>query len=224
MPPTSIRNRFRRRSPGPPSTRNYSSNSTGNGGGGGGGDRIKSFLERRSSSQSQHKNSPNHYNNNRPPLATFDACIEACDALAASSLSQQNQRQFSLGGSGGMNESGPVDTHPTTAQKGTAAKETEANNNIPIPECSVLVSPDGALLFTHHTSNNTDIEITTDRYPWTKRSPEGRDGIILEEEYESAVIHGHDLTPLGDYDCNGFSARGWNHDAATVALAASRDV
>ena len=205
MPP-SFRNRFRRRSPG-------------------------SFLERRSSSQSQHKNSPNHYNNNRPPLATFDACIEACDALAASSLSQQNQRQFSLGGSGGTNESGricehtddnPVDTTQTTAQKGAAAKETEANNNIPIPECSVLVSPDGALLFTHHTAN-TDTE-TTDRYPWTKISPEDRDGIILEEEYESAVIHGHDLTPLGDYDCNGFSARGWNHDAATVALAASRDV
>jgi hypothetical protein len=58
-----------------------------------------------------------------------------------------------------------------------------------------LVSPDGALLFT---SNDPAI---------------GR-----EEEYASAVSTGNDLSDGGDGDLNGFSARGWDCDAASRAL------
>ena len=241
MPP-SFRNRFRRRSPGPPSNRTNSSSSNG-----GISYPGKSFIERRSSQQQN-----NNKNQNNVPLATFDACIEACDALAASSLSQQNQLQFS--GSGrdagalicsysptsesaieddeGVNDDGHNE-EGRTAQREEEGTEDSSNNNtneVNIPDCSVLVSPDGALLFTSGDTNNNKVANNNnnnthhDKYPWTKISTEDRDGVILEEEYESAVICGNDLTPNGDYDSNGFTARGWNHDAATVALAASRDV
>ena len=45
-----------------------------------------------------------------------------------------------------------------------------------------------------------------------------------EEEYESAILTGNDLTPLGDYDSNGFSARGWDVDAASNAMKATHGV
>ena len=93
MPP-SFRNRFRRRSPGPSNNRRNNSSISSSGGGG-----LKSFIDRRSSSTYSQQ-----HNNQKQPLATFDACIEACDALAAASLSQQNQRQLS----GSVRETGAV--------------------------------------------------------------------------------------------------------------------
>ena len=214
MPP-SFRNRFRRRSPGPSNNRRNNSSSISSSGGGGGG--LKSFIDRRSSSTYSQQ-----HNNQKQPLATFDACIEASDALAASSLSQQNQRQLS--GSG--REIGTVVCSYSKSENEGNNSDNEDKSSIAsniedvIPDCSVLVSPDGALLFTHtHTKSTQD-----DKYPWTNVSTEDRDGVILEEEYESAVICGNDLSLNGDADANGFSARGWNHDAATVALKASSDV
>ena len=44
------------------------------------------------------------------------------------------------------------------------------------------------------------------------------------DQYKSAVVLGNDLTANGDFDSNGFTARGWNHDACSSALSASRDV
>jgi len=209
MPP-SFRNRFRRRSPGPSNNRRNNSSVSSSGGGG-----LKSFIDRRSSSTYSQQ-----YNNQKQPLATFDACIQACDALAASSLSEQNQRQLS--GSG--RETGAVCSYSKSEKEDNNSdnddKSSTASDNDIIPDCSVLVSPDGALLFTHnHTKSTKD-----DKYPWTNVSTEDRDGVILEEEYESAVVCGNDLSLNGDADANGFSARGWNHDAATVALKASSDV
>jgi len=207
MPP-SFRNRFRRRSPGPSNNRRNNSSSSGGGG-------LKSFIDRRSSSTYSQ-----HHNNQKQPLATFDACVEACDALAASSLSQQNQRQLS--GSG--RETGAVCSYSKSEKEDNNSdhedKSSTASVKDIIPDCSVLVSPDGALLFTHNHKTSTQ----DDKYPWTNVSTEDRDGVILEEEYESAVVCGNDLSLNGDTDANGFSARGWNHDAATAALKASSDV
>ena len=53
---------------------------------------------------------------------------------------------------------------------------------------------------------------------------EDRDGAILGEEYESAIVCGNDLDPGGDRDSNGFSARGWDRDAASSALRSCLDV
>lgn len=163
---------------------------------------------RRTSNNSQHqsssstkkrtifsRNKSNSSSNSfhHPPLAQFDACIEACDALAASSSRQ------------------------TSALVTEREDGKEASHDETLPECSVLVSPDGALLFT---SNN---ENSDEKYPWTK-SASHHPTIGHEEEYESAILTGNDLTPLGDYDSNGFSARGWDADAASNALNATKGV
>ncbi len=143
------------------------------------------------------------------PLAAFDACIEACDALAASSSSIA-----------------------TTAHKQQSLGDVEAgllnddNINVKsaVADCSVLVSPDGALLFTPQ-SNAKDIDpCPNDNYPWTNICNSNRDGAILSEDYESAIITGNDLDSSGDYASNGFTARGWDCDAATAALRSSCEV
>jgi len=201
--------------------------------------------------------------NQSAPLATFDACIEACDALAASSsLSSSMLRQQHADSSTNFNCNyhDDNDDEDDEDEKDTNEKQThraDSRDAAAVPDCSILVSPDGALLFTlsqqsyplcagagsNVTSNDNDDDdnkaspgnfrdenaiSVRDRYPWTKISSSDNnhdDGaIILDEEYISAIICGNDLTPHGDYDSNGFSASGWDQDAATNALYASRDV
>ena len=182
------------------------------------------------------------------PLSPFDACIEACDALAASSsFTRQNQNQIIMAPAvpereeDREEEAGSNNINNDTLNNQNENEMLQNNrttSNQALSDCSVLVSPDGALLFTSQTrdidnENNTDSkpvnsnscsnnQHVNDKYPWTKISSENRDGVILEEEYESAVICGNDLT--GDYTSNGFSARGWDCDAATSALRTSCDV
>lgn len=143
-----------------------------------------------------------------PPLSQFDACIEACDALAASSSRQTSALVLER-------EDRP------------SFEEDIADNAVEsVPDCSMLVSPDGALLFTsstHPRSKDSDNE-EGERYPWIKSS--SHHAVIEHErqEYESAILTGNDLTPGGDYDSNGFSGRGWDVDAASDALRANRGV
>ena len=184
------------------------------------------------------------------PLAPFDACIEACDALAASSSVKSPAAVIAVAGEDGE---GKISNHDLSEVN---QDELEQNNNDAshnhqwssrgsssnsqvLSDCSVLVSPDGALLFTSSQrkdyccanptddkegASNDDSANTHDR-PWTQISSiENRDGVILDEEYESAVICGNDLHPSGDYGCNGFSARGWDCDAATSAVRTSCEV
>ncbi|KAL7434249.1 hypothetical protein ACHAXH_005374, partial [Discostella pseudostelligera] len=280
--------------------------------GGGGGHGISSFLGRRSVGsvgggkgkggtnnhrQSKHSQTGYHHlasssssHASINPLATFDACIEACDALAASAASSSWQRQNQHHHGSISNSTTQVDSKDTSDNdednnnsnlssteneqgslvhdakplpSSTSNETEEIQNNAAevalVPDCSVLVSPDGALLFTSslstmvNPSNSTKLRnndngnapdnhqeeadqvvgvvghpTTTnnnkDRYPWTKISHENCDGAILSEEYESAIITGNDLTPNGDYDSNGFTSTGWDIDATTCALSASRDV
>ena len=107
---SSFRNRFRR------TTNTNPSSSTHSAGG----------ILSRSTSRSN-----SNHNHTYAPLATFDACIEACDALAAASAAQ-------VDGDGD-------------------ATDARVND---LPDCSVLVSPDGALLFTsqsaHEQNTNTN--------------------------------------------------------------------
>ena len=169
-------------------------------------------------------------------------CIKACDALAPSA---DCQSPLSLSKS--VTEESYSKTGDIHDGSDDSDENGDSNDSEVIPDSSVLLSPNGTLLFTskstvcsltaphknHSNSSDNDVvnnqKVSTsnhhqdDRYPWTKIPTEDRDGVILEEEYESAVICGNDLTPQGDADSNGFTARGWNHDAATVALRASRD-
>ena len=271
MPP-SFRNRFRRRD----------NNNNPNGGdangiaGGVVGSGVGRFLAGRSTSNSSSRassdsssrgslsrrsypgvGSPRRSNQERhPPLATFDACIEACDALAASSGqrtsidgSVENTNAVALPSSTSVEdqesnndiidnsssayhcEEGEEEVSNSTTKSSTRNEQEEI-----VADCSVLVSPDGALLFTRSGTSNTknnnnnnnqdesSSSLPDNKYPWTKISTENRDGVILEEEYASAIICGNDLTPNGDADSNGFSGRGWNPDAATLALGVGRDV
>ncbi|KAL7484781.1 hypothetical protein ACHAW6_010396 [Cyclotella cf. meneghiniana] len=143
-----------------------------------------------------------------PPLSQFDACIEACDALAASSSRQTSALVLER-------EDRP------------SFEEDIADNAVEsVPDCSMLVSPDGALLFTsstHPRSKDNDNE-EGERYPWIKSSSHHAAIEHERQEYESAILTGNDLTPGGDYDSNGFSGRGWDVDAASDALRANRGV
>jgi len=193
------------------------------------------------------------------PLAPFDACIEACDALAASSsiITSRQQNQIKAvrreeeqqqdgeeAGSTNINNTdndGTINHQQNEMQQSNQKRPSSGGKQV-LSDCSVLVSPDGALLFTSQTkgidlcittptatdnssnSNNNNHNDDNNKYPWTNISTENRDGVILEEEYESAVICGNDIHPSGDYDANGFTARGWDCDAATMALRSSYEV
>eukprot|EP00804_Cyclotella_cryptica_P001684 CCRYP_009059-RA/>CCRYP_009059-RA protein AED:0.31 eAED:0.31 QI:17/1/1/1/1/1/3/2439/903 len=160
------------------------------------------------------RNSNSHSNSSlqHPPLSQFDACIEACDALAASSSRQTSALVLER------------EDHPSPA------KDIADNVVESVPDCSVLVSPDGALLFTSSShphsrdSVNDEADGDKERYPWTKSSSQHATIGHERDEYESAILTGNDLTPGGDYDANGFSGRGWDVDAASHALRANRGV
>ncbi|KAK1736357.1 hypothetical protein QTG54_012957 [Skeletonema marinoi] len=190
-------------------------------------DSISRFLRNGTTSSSSSSSSMMQ----QSPLAPFDACIEACDALAASSSSvssttarlfTQNQQIKRIGEEAEAASINNDDTNGST---------TNMNSGGVISDCSVLVSPDGALLFTTPQTNDTDLcnnntnhDNNNNKYPWTNISNENRDGVILNDEYESAIICGNDLHPTGDYASNGFTARGWDCDAATAALRSSCEV
>jgi len=134
-------------------------------------------------------------------LSTFDACIEAADAMAA-------------------NDSGRAPTASSSADTGGGDNSDSLfspSSSSGIADCSVLVSPDGALLFlpqqestdgTHEiidgVHSRQNIDLLTNMYP--------------TEEVRSAVVTGSDLHPNGDRKANGFSVRGWSDDAASLAL------
>ncbi|KAL9185930.1 hypothetical protein ACHAXT_003707, partial [Thalassiosira profunda] len=181
----------------------------------------------------------------RPPLANFDACVEACDALAArgAPLPQPKPRE---GDDGNGNDGGEAREAECASNNecGGGGSELSSDGDA-IPDCSVLVSPDGALLFASggrsagalrlrevHNSNNNETgggegdhgEGNQNSINGTSRPPPTADSVLLgSEECDSAVVTGYDLSLHGDRSLNGFSARGWHADAATSALAASRD-
>lgn len=169
------------------------------------------------------------------PLAAFDACIEACDALAASSLSTATTARYTPPAVSDQHEQQSIDDDVEAGSVNDDDENggsTTNNTTSVIADCSVLVSPDGALLFTPQ-SNANDVDLCRSnthnyddnkKYPWTNICNSNGDGAILNEDYESAIICGNDLHPSGDYASNGFTARGWDCDAATAALRSSCEV
>jgi hypothetical protein len=165
-------------------------------------------------------------------LASFHACVEAADALAAASGHQESLNR-STGSNMAQSPQPPGGAHSTSA---AAAGLTD---------CSVLVSPDGDLLlipdnfYTKH--NNNDDNHRSSLFQQTRRSlnsaqttnSNNTDETSLKtntttqtllselmangkDDYESAVFLGNDI--LGDYALNGFSARGWSVPATSAAL------
>eukprot|EP00978_Attheya_sp_CCMP212_P008257 scaffold19326_cov39-Attheya_sp.AAC.1 len=120
-------------------------------------------------------------------LSNFDACVEAADALAATSVA-------------------------------TAS-------GVDIADCSVRVSPDGALLMmpqskTKDATSSPNSTKTEEQggLSTTNSNIMSAEAFFAGEEYESAVVVGNDLRPDADAFANGFSARGWEISATTLAL------
>lgn len=152
-------------------------------------------------------------------LSDFDACVEACDALAASSGR-------------------------------TSAEQSSNNDNFEPADCSVIVSPDGALLFlpkiegiqeslkssacdntlsSNSSSNKSSFDEDTKSFDSKNdstyqlgsdshgpRSP--TEELFPGDEYLSAIVIGNDVTPGGDKTINGFSSKGWNPHLITASI------
>jgi len=125
-------------------------------------------------------------------LSTFDACIEAADAMAANDSGRAPSTSSGGGGGGGHS---PLD----------------------ITDCSVLVSPDGALLFLPRQDSADGPHAIIDGLH-SKQNMELLTNMYPAEEVRSAIVTGSDLHPNGDRLANGFSVRGWSDDAASLAL------
>jgi hypothetical protein len=145
----------------------------------------------------------------QPPLAKFDQCIEAADALATAagySVGQSSRRDAKTG----------------------------------LSDCSVLVSPDGNLLFVpqdaqrtlflNHVSQRNDdqVELSEQNGVGSESTESGIRSEAIEtarqeilgietDDYRSAMFLGNDLDSSGDKALNGFSAKGWSVPATSKA-------
>lgn len=116
-----------------------------------------------------------------PHLSSFDKCIETSDAMIASSSAQQSESILS-------------DRKDSTTG---------------LPDCSLLVSPDGEFLLVptgHKKLFVKDLQLSS----FSELMVHGKD------DYQSSVFIGDDLH--GDKRLNRFSAKGWSIAATSVAL------
>lgn len=135
-----------------------------------------------------------------PHLAPFDACVEAADALAASSGHESKVMM-------------PTKTDPDSG----------------LSDCSVLVSPDGDLLLVPQhgsvwspKSKTSKSTTTTTSNSNNNSNNNSKPSLFMElmlngkDDYDSAIFLGNDLQ--GDKALNGFSAKGWSLPATNTAL------
>lgn len=117
-----------------------------------------------------------------PFLSSFDKCIETSDAMIASSSAQQTESILS------------------------DRKDTSTG----LPDCSLLVSPDGEFLLVPTGENKNLFRKDLQLSSFSELMLHGKD------DYQSSVFIGDDL--YGDKRLNRFSAKGWSIPATTVAL------
>ena len=145
-------------------------------------------------------------------LANFDACVEACDAIAASSGSSSR-----------------VEIQKQLKHSESENQDTSSNSNH--GSKSIMISPDGELLScSNHDHSPKGVE--TDENEWgvesnfesdenghgsnyrqeNNNSPAKIRNAQLaaesrKEEFESSIFIGNDVVPDGEKVLNGFSAR-----------------
>jgi hypothetical protein len=129
------------------------------------------------------------------PLGNFDACIEACDALAASSSNLDLLDCSMLVSPNGM----LLDRN--FHERGFGYRSGDASSS-------------GSSIENKDTSNSALQPLAKDDI----RNRSGEEDIEKEEDYHSAIYIGNDLSLRGDEEYNGFSARGWNPIMASMAL------
>uniref|UniRef100_A0A6U3V384 Uncharacterized protein n=2 Tax=Ditylum brightwellii TaxID=49249 RepID=A0A6U3V384_9STRA len=154
-------------------------------------------TEHRASINSNKNTAPRPRRDPCQNLAPFDACVEACDALAANGGSQRQQIRHSA-------SSSAYSTSDTDDQQTT-------DDSFALEDCSVMVSPDGTLLFLPKHRNN---DAANDQ----QQAINNATLFYPSEDIRSAIITGNDLNAGGDKTVNGFSAKGWASHAASTSI------
>lgn len=163
---------------------------------------LNTFLGKSRNKQNDSHNTRNDTN----PLANFDACVEASDALAASS--------------------GRFDS----SSLGASSLDKDNKREFEFKDCSVMVSPDGMLLFEPKDAGKSTAKNDTfyDAAAYVGAEPNDSGNVEQpklpdltngrEDNYESAISVGNDMEVDGEMKANGFSAKGWDSTLATMAI------
>lgn len=192
---------------------------------------------------SQYNNNNNGGVINTSSLANFDACVEACDAIAASS-----------GGAIGRIGS----PRKTDLSDGLSSPGGGGANNSDYGSRSIMISPDGELISCSnhgyesnvHEDNSEKYASDTDESAGNNIQGDGKhgEGVTIgeidtnsssingspkkdktnsdsqhkrearEDEIDSSIYIGNDVVLNGEKIVNGFSARGWNPVMTTIAI------
>jgi hypothetical protein len=132
-------------------------------------------------------------------LASFDACLEACDALAASSTS-----------------SGRVD--PATGLADCSVLISPDGDLLLIPQEQHMKEVLTSSSNNSHSSSSSTTDTTALRDRSSLYVNSVKELLLTNEEFESAIFRGTDLLQGGDKSLNGFSAQGWSIPAASLAM------
>ena len=147
--------------------------------------------------------SPLGYNAKLTDLSSFDSCVEACDALAASSSYAQSS----------------VKRDSETGMKDCSVLVSPDGDLLLIPqERRTAVQEDERESQSPETPQNGTSTAQVDRGP--SQSPYANFLANRQEsdDYNSAVIMGYDLQSKGDHALNGFSATGWSAAATSLSI------
>jgi hypothetical protein len=138
-------------------------------------------------------------------LASFDACVEASDALAASSLSSSSSSR---------NKNAPaVNAADVAAAAASIDDYDDDETTTGIANCSVIVSPDGDLWLMQPSTSSSDENEPNAGISMNINSKSFDDSNV---DLDSSVIIGNDLKSAKEL--NGFSAMGWSAAATSLAI------
>lgn len=130
-------------------------------------------------------------NDDNQGLSNFDACIEACDSLAATPVSEDFQ-----------------DCSIYVSPDGILLDRRRSDES---------VSPDNEKDGSKEHENEKDGLENENEREIAATSAESQQ-FNSSDEYESSICLGNDMTENGEKECNGFTARGWNPLMATMAM------
>jgi hypothetical protein len=180
-------------------------------------------------------------------LSPFDACIEACDTIAAQYHSMTGEPETTVT----VTESTSTDADESDSIRRDAPEPGQSSSpsrksNIQIKDCSVRVSPDGFLIMNPvkrrtggrkdqlqsetSTNNNNNGNHTNGNNTNRHHSTTGAQ--LLDDyedvgagdlDLESSVVVGYDVEEGSDQTANGFTARGWSRGATTHAICQTVD-
>ena len=151
--------------------------------------------------------SPLGFNAKFSDLASFDACVEACDALAASSsYAQSSAKRDAL--------TGMKDCSVLVSPDGDLMLVPQERRPI---EPMINQSNNSTQITPEKKTNGKENAING---PSAKTSPYAAFLASRQDsdDYNSAVIMGYDLRGKGDQALNGFSAMGWSAAATSLAI------